>query len=90
MKGVRSILNLTPDTPQALVWTPRAALRLGMLLRDSAIAKAVRTSLLDVVERVLPALTATYEAPALTSPDRFTLLKEAVEIDNQLGGFDDR
>lgn len=27
---------------------------------------------------------------APTSPDRFTILKEAVEIGNQLGGFDDR
>jgi hypothetical protein len=30
------------------IWTPRAALRLGMLLRDSEIAKQVRTLLLDV------------------------------------------
>jgi hypothetical protein len=29
-------------------------------------------------------------APALPSADRFTILKEAVEIGNQLGGFDDR
>ncbi|WP_242065271.1 hypothetical protein [Trichocoleus sp. FACHB-262] len=28
--------------------------------------------------------------PALPSPDRLTVLKEAVEIGNQLGGFDDR
>jgi hypothetical protein len=90
LKDVRSILNLTPDTPQALVWTPRAALRLGMLLRDSAIAKAVRTSLLDMVERVVPALAPTPEPAPLPSSDRFTLLKEAVEIGNQLGGFDDR
>lgn len=32
------------------IWTPRAALRLGMLLRDSPIAKAVRTVLLNIVE----------------------------------------
>lgn len=29
-------------------------------------------------------------ALSLSSPERFTLLKEAVEIGNQLGGFDDR
>jgi hypothetical protein len=36
--------------PSLTLWTPRAALRLGMLLRDSAIAKAVRTVILDIVE----------------------------------------
>lgn len=38
-----------------VTWTPRAALRLGMVLKDSAVAKAVRTSLLDAVEYVVPA-----------------------------------
>jgi hypothetical protein len=32
------------------IWTPRAALRLGMLLRESAVAKQVRSTLLDMVE----------------------------------------
>ena len=41
-------------TSQLIIWTPRAALRLGMVLRESAIAKAVRTSLLDAVEQVIP------------------------------------
>lgn len=37
-----------PDFATRLtIWTPRSALRLGMLLRDSEIAKAVRTALLD-------------------------------------------
>jgi len=40
---------------QLVTWTPRAALRLGMVLKDSAVAKAVRTSLLDAVEYVIPA-----------------------------------
>ncbi len=31
-----------------LIWTPRAALRLGMLLRDSLVAQQVRTLLLDI------------------------------------------
>jgi hypothetical protein len=52
LKDVRSNLDLTPDTAQAIIWTPRAALRLGMLLRDSEVAKQVRTTLLDVVESV--------------------------------------
>lgn len=55
LKDVREIISLTPDTPQATIWTPRAALRLGMLLRDSEVAKTVRTSLLDAVENVIPA-----------------------------------
>lgn len=36
------------------IWTPRTALRLGMVLQDSPVAKAVRTSLLDAVS-VIPA-----------------------------------
>jgi hypothetical protein len=90
LNEVRDLLSLTSKSVNATIWTPRAALRLGMLLRDSEIAKAVRTSLLDMVERVIPALVPTPEPAALPSPDRFTLLKEAVEIGNQLGGFDDR
>nr|WP_290224097.1 hypothetical protein [Trichocoleus desertorum] len=90
LNEVRDLLSLTSKSVNATIWTPRAALRLGMLLRDSEIAKAIRTSLLDAVEQIIPALAPTPEAPALPSPDRFTLLKEAVEIGNQLGGFDDR
>ncbi len=55
LKDARCLIQLPPETSQALIWTPRAALRLGMLLRDSAIAKTVRTSLLDAVEYVVPA-----------------------------------
>ncbi|MEP0873601.1 hypothetical protein NDA01_27975 [Trichocoleus desertorum AS-A10] len=90
LNEVRDLLSLTSKSVNATIWTPRAALRLGMLLRDSEIAKAIRTSLLDAVEHIIPALAPTSEPPALPSPDRFTLLKEAVEIGNQLGGFDDR
>nr|WP_290224157.1 DNA-binding protein [Trichocoleus desertorum] len=89
LSEVRDLLSLTSTPPHLTVWTPRAALRLGMLLRDSDIAKAVRTSLLDVVEHVVLAL-APPPALALASSDRLTILKEAVEIGNQLGGFDDR
>lgn len=44
----------TSKAPSLTIWTPRAALRLGMVLQDSPIAKAVRTSLLDAIE-VIPA-----------------------------------
>ncbi len=37
-------------------WTPRAALRLGMVLQNSPVAKAVRTSLLDAAEAIPPAV----------------------------------
>jgi hypothetical protein len=53
LKDVRFTMNLTSDKiPSLTIWTPRSALRLGMLLRDSAIAKQVRTLLLDLVEIV--------------------------------------
>nr|WP_290224299.1 DNA-binding protein [Trichocoleus desertorum] len=86
VKDVVDILSISSKAPNLTIWPPRAALRLGMLLRDSEIAKAVRTSLLNAVEYA----TAPTEAPALPSSDRLTVLKEAVAIGNQLGGFDDR
>jgi hypothetical protein len=52
-QNARDILSLASKTSQAVIWTPRATLRLGMLLRDSEIAKQVRTALLDLVE-VMP------------------------------------
>ncbi len=58
LKDARCLFQLPSETSQALIWTPRAALRLGMILRDSAVAKAVRTSLLDAVEKILPAQSA--------------------------------
>jgi hypothetical protein len=48
-------LSIPDATTILTVWTPRAALRLGMLLRDSTVAASVRTSLLDAVEYVIPA-----------------------------------
>lgn len=52
LEGVRDIVSFTSSAGNVTIWTPRAALRLGMLLRDSAIAKQVRTVLLDVAEKV--------------------------------------
>lgn len=53
LSEAKSIINLAPSTDKITIWTPRAALRLGMLLRDSKIAKDVRTVLLDVAEKVV-------------------------------------
>lgn len=50
LKDVREILSLSSETPQATAWNLRGTLRLGMLLRDSEVAKAVRTGLLDTTE----------------------------------------
>lgn len=53
LRAVRDILSTSQERlPSLIIWTPRAALRLGMLLRDSLVAQQVRTVLLDVVEKV--------------------------------------
>jgi hypothetical protein len=54
LKDVRDILSLTSSQANLTIWTPRSTLRLAMLLRDSEVAKTVRTSLLDIVEKVVP------------------------------------
>ncbi len=50
----RKVFSLPEVTTRIAIWTPRASLRLGTILRDSVVAKAVRTSLLDAVE-IIPA-----------------------------------
>lgn len=56
LKDARDVLLLPLTASQATAWTPRSALRLAMLLRDSVVAKSVRDSLLDVVEVVVPGM----------------------------------
>lgn len=55
LREVRDKMSRTSTAVNLTIWTPRAALRLGMLLRDSAIAKAVRTSAVNAIETTLPA-----------------------------------
>jgi hypothetical protein len=55
LKDARNLWSLPSKTSQVTIWTPRAVLRAGMLMRDSEVAKAVRTSLLNAVEKVIPA-----------------------------------
>ncbi|MEG4149441.1 hypothetical protein [Microcoleus sp. Pol12B5] len=50
LNEVSDMMSLTSTASNITIWTPRAALRLGMLLRDSDVAKQVRTVLLDVAE----------------------------------------
>jgi hypothetical protein len=44
-------LSITNKTRNLTIWNPRATLRLGYLLRDSTVAKAVRTTSLDFIEQ---------------------------------------
>ena len=55
LSDARYLWSLPSKTSQVTVWTPRAVLRAGMLMRDSEVAQAVRTSLLNAVEKVIPA-----------------------------------
>ena len=54
-KDASASLTEASKTSQLVIWTPRAALRLGMVLRDSVIAQALRSSLLNAIEQVIPA-----------------------------------
>lgn len=54
LKDAADKLSIPSKTSQVTIWNPRSALRLGMLLRDSEVAKTVRTSLLNIVEKVVP------------------------------------
>lgn len=51
LRDASEIISLASKTSQATIWTPRAALRLGMLLRDSSVAKEIRNLLLEMVAR---------------------------------------
>jgi hypothetical protein len=51
LRLVSDTLSLTNKARNLTIWNPRATLRLGYLLRDSAIAKAVRTTSLDFTEQ---------------------------------------
>jgi hypothetical protein len=47
----KSKLHLCSNDARLTIWNPRSALRCGMLLRDSEIAKQTRTVLLDVADQ---------------------------------------
>lgn len=52
LKFAKGIIPLANKVTQAVLWNPRGGLRIGMLLRDSDVAKGVRTTILDQVEQV--------------------------------------
>ena len=92
LKDVMDKLSISRKTPQLTIWTPRAALRLGMLLRDSAVAIAVRTSLLDMAQKVVP--TVNNQSQNLFSLPSAREQLETVELGmnllDKLGGWDER
>jgi|GEM_PF-6173782 len=52
IKDARDILSLPSKTSQALLFPPRAVLRMGFILRDSEVAKHVRDVALNIIEGV--------------------------------------
>ena len=49
LQDARNVLCLPPKTSQANAWTAKAMLRVGMLLAESEIARAVRDFILDCI-----------------------------------------
>lgn len=52
LSEVRDILSLTSSTPKETVYTPAGALRMGFILRDSDVAKMVRTAAIRFIQGV--------------------------------------
>ncbi|BAY29188.1 hypothetical protein NIES2107_10290 [Nostoc carneum NIES-2107] len=49
---VRFIMNLTSSIPSVNLFPPRAVMRMGFILRDSEVAKQVRNTTLDLIEKI--------------------------------------
>lgn len=52
LSEVRDILSLTSSTPKETIYTPAGALRMGFILRDSEVAKMVRTAAIRFIQGV--------------------------------------
>lgn len=52
LKDVRDIMSLTSKRPSAILLPPRAVMRMGFILRDSQVAKQVRTAALNAIEYI--------------------------------------
>lgn len=52
LKGLRGIIPLSPNSPRETIYTPAGALRMGFLLRDSDVAKTVRTAAIRFIQGV--------------------------------------
>lgn len=77
LKDVSAILAESQNRiPSLTVWTPRAALRLGMLLRDSDVAKQVRNVLLNIAMQSVPEVTIAAR-PSLPTRDAVEYIQAA-------------
>jgi hypothetical protein len=76
-------LSIPEKTTVLTTWTPRSALRLGMLLRDSAIAKQVRTLLLDLVE-IIPKQNDRIRELELANENMRLMLEWSTRQDNRI------
>lgn len=52
LKDAKSVLGLNESSPKEVVFTLRAVLRMGFILRDSLVAAQVRTVALNIIEGV--------------------------------------
>jgi len=57
LKEIKEVLSLSSYSKQAIVYTPAGALRMGFLLRDSEVAKQVRTASIRFIQGVGQQLT---------------------------------
>lgn len=54
---LRNVLSLSSNSPQEIIFTPAAALRMGFILRDSEVAKSVRTFAIRFIQGIGEKLT---------------------------------
>ena len=66
LEEVRFIMNLTSSVSCVNLFSPRAVMRMGFILRDSEVAKQVRSTALDVIEAI-PSLMTTLKLECLNS-----------------------
>nr|AAA25514.1 ORF [Nostoc sp.] len=52
LKQLKGILPLSPNSPEEVIYTPAGALRMGFILRDSPVAKTVRTAAIRFIQGV--------------------------------------
>jgi hypothetical protein len=73
---VRDLLSLSPKAHTTTIWTPRSAVRLGMIMRDSGVAKRVRTNLLNIAEAFVDNHTEVHQPPHQHSPSPLELARQ--------------
>jgi|GEM_PF-2157132 len=94
LKALQSIghdnMQLPDSATRLTAWTPRSALRLAMRLSGSEVARAVRTSLLDAAEYVIPAQVQSTPAQ-LTPHQEIECIDKLKQLLSDLcGGLEDR